>query len=179
MLIAQEKRKTNVAEYILYMWQIEDIIRACKFDLDLIKKQLVSQFEVSEKEQAEIADWYDNLLHMMKVENVKEKGHLQVVQNMVDELTDFHFFLLHKKKDARYIQLFSEAAQGLLEMRNKSQAAESVSDVEVGLTGLYGMLMLRVGGREVTKETAAELKRFGHLIAYLSKAYLNYEQEPS
>ena len=24
MLIAREKRKSNVAEYILYMWQVED-----------------------------------------------------------------------------------------------------------------------------------------------------------
>ncbi|MFR1241726.1 MAG: DUF4924 family protein, partial [Butyricimonas faecihominis] len=25
MLIAREKRKSNVAEYILYMWQVEDM----------------------------------------------------------------------------------------------------------------------------------------------------------
>ena len=27
MLIAREKRKSNVAEYILYMWQVEDLLR--------------------------------------------------------------------------------------------------------------------------------------------------------
>ena len=28
MKIASQKRKENIAEYLLYMWQIEDIIRA-------------------------------------------------------------------------------------------------------------------------------------------------------
>ena len=28
MIIAQKKRKENIAEYLLYMWQIEDLIRA-------------------------------------------------------------------------------------------------------------------------------------------------------
>ena len=27
MIIAQQKRKENIAEYLLYMWQVEDMIR--------------------------------------------------------------------------------------------------------------------------------------------------------
>ncbi|MDE7144362.1 MAG: DUF4924 family protein, partial [Muribaculaceae bacterium] len=34
MIIASEKRKNNIAEYLLYMWQIEDIIRANNLDID-------------------------------------------------------------------------------------------------------------------------------------------------
>ena len=44
MLIAQEKRKTNIAEYILYMWQVEDLIRAHQFNMDLIEQNLISQY---------------------------------------------------------------------------------------------------------------------------------------
>lgn len=29
MITASQKRKENIAEYLLYMWQIEDLIRAC------------------------------------------------------------------------------------------------------------------------------------------------------
>ena len=36
MIVAEQKRKENVAEYILYMWQIEDTIRALDFDLTRI-----------------------------------------------------------------------------------------------------------------------------------------------
>ena len=28
MIIARQKKQENIAEYLLYMWQIEDIIRA-------------------------------------------------------------------------------------------------------------------------------------------------------
>ena len=36
MFVAQEKRKANIAEYIIYMWQVEDMIRALKLDMTRI-----------------------------------------------------------------------------------------------------------------------------------------------
>ena len=36
MLVAQQKQKENIAEYIIYMYQIEDIIRAYNFDVEAI-----------------------------------------------------------------------------------------------------------------------------------------------
>ena len=36
MIVAKQKRKENIAEYLLYMWQVEDLIRANQFDLSLI-----------------------------------------------------------------------------------------------------------------------------------------------
>ncbi len=44
MLIAREKRKTNIAEYILYMWEIEDLIRANGFDIDKIDRNIIRRF---------------------------------------------------------------------------------------------------------------------------------------
>lgn len=43
MIIASQKRKENIAEYLLYMWQIEDIIRAYKLDIDTIDEQDLSR----------------------------------------------------------------------------------------------------------------------------------------
>ena len=43
MLIAQQKLKENIAEYILYMYQIEDVIRAYNFDLERIMDEYVRQ----------------------------------------------------------------------------------------------------------------------------------------
>jgi len=36
MFITQQKKKENIAKYILYMWQIEDVIRAYNFDIESI-----------------------------------------------------------------------------------------------------------------------------------------------
>ncbi len=35
MITASQKRKENIAEYLLYMWQIEDIIRANGLDIEI------------------------------------------------------------------------------------------------------------------------------------------------
>ena len=42
MIVAKEKRENNIAEYLLYMWQVEDIIRACNYDITVINANIVS-----------------------------------------------------------------------------------------------------------------------------------------
>ena len=43
MYIASKKRKENIAEYILYMWQVEDMIRANGCDIDRIKANIIDR----------------------------------------------------------------------------------------------------------------------------------------
>ena len=83
MIIAKQKRKENIAEYLLYMWQIEDLIRVCGFDMDKIDKAIISNYSLDEKTKAEVRDWYENLVKMMELEHVKEKGHLQINKNVL------------------------------------------------------------------------------------------------
>ncbi len=177
MLIAQEKKKENLAEYILYMWQVEDFIRACGFDMQVVAKQRVEPFNVSGDLKQQIYDWYENLLVMMQKEQIQQKGHLQILKNDVAELTDLHFALLHKKHDPQYRQLFTTAAQTLLEMRQNSKVGDEVSDIEVALTTLYGILLLRLSGKEVSKETLGAIQPISKLLAYLSQAYKKEEDE--
>ena len=88
MLIAREKRKSIVAEYILYMWQVEDMLRAMQMVFVLVIRNVVSQFGGDDATRKEISDWYDNLTEMMRKEEVTKSGHVQVVKNMVNELTE-------------------------------------------------------------------------------------------
>ena len=37
MKIAQQLKEKNIAEYLIYMWQIEDLIRANDCDVDRIE----------------------------------------------------------------------------------------------------------------------------------------------
>lgn len=73
MLIAQELRKTNIAEYILYMWQVEDLLRACSFDANFIQSKLVSRFNADENTSKEIAAWYNNLALVMEKEHIRKR----------------------------------------------------------------------------------------------------------
>ena len=47
MIIARKKRKENIAEYILYMWQIEDIIRANNLNITKIENNIIQKWEFS------------------------------------------------------------------------------------------------------------------------------------
>lgn len=53
MFVAQELRKKSIAEYLLYMWQIEDIIRAYGCSLPVIKKNYVDRFDFTPEQREE------------------------------------------------------------------------------------------------------------------------------
>ena len=176
MLIAREKKKSNIAEYILYMWQIEDMLRAMNLDIERVKQFVVTGFQVDEEKKQEIVDWYDNLIAMMKQEKVEVKGHLQVLKNTVNELTELHFYLLHQIHDRKYHQLITVAASNLIDFRKKAGVDDSVSDVELALNGLYGHLLLRLQKKEISPETVHAMESFSKVLAYLSACYSQMEE---
>ena len=45
MFIAQELRKKSIAEYLLYMWQVEDIIRAYDCSLTRLRREYIGRPE--------------------------------------------------------------------------------------------------------------------------------------
>ena len=51
MFIAKQKRKENIAEYLLYMWQIEDLIRANNCDIDKIEHNIIDKYNVDYKRE--------------------------------------------------------------------------------------------------------------------------------
>lgn len=74
MIIASQKRKENIAEYILYMWQVEDIIRANDLDIDKIRKNVIDRFNLTDAQRTEMEQWYESLIDMMRREGVTEKA---------------------------------------------------------------------------------------------------------
>ncbi len=177
MLIAREKKKNNIAEYILYMWQLEDMLRALDLDIKRVDQHIVAGFRVDDETAIEIHEWYDNLIAMMKKEKVVEKGHIQPLVNTMNELTELHFFLLHEIHDPRYRQLVTLAAGNLVEFRGKAGVDDTVSDVELAMNALYGHLMLRLQKKQINPETTAAMETFSKMIAYLSERYKKMEEE--
>ena len=76
MIIAQQKRSENIAEYILYMYQIEDMIRANNLDLEGIEQTLISKFEVTYDVKREMREWYKTLITMMRDEKKEKSGQI-------------------------------------------------------------------------------------------------------
>lgn len=175
MIIAKEKRKTNIAEYILYMWQTEDLIRAYGFNIDRIEKEYISRFQGDDKLKQEIRDWYNNLLLMMEKEHIRQKGHLQFLKNLINDLNDFHLKLIESGKDPQYSVLFQQT-QSLISEFAKKAGNENASDVETCLSGLYSLMLLRLQKKEISQLTLLSIQSFGKLMAHMSVRYKQFEE---
>ncbi len=177
MIIAQLKRKENIAEYLLYMWQIEDIIRANKLDIDLINQNLISKYNVDEKQRNEIKYWYESLIKMMELENVRQSGHLQINKNVIIRLADLHQELLKSPKFPEYGAVFYKTLPYIVELRAKA-GENKAGELETCFNALYGMLMLRLQGREVSESTMQAITQISSFLSLLSSLYKKNEEHP-
>jgi hypothetical protein len=174
MLIARELRKLNIAEYILYMWQVEDSLRACAFDTYIIEKQLVDRFKVEGDGRNELIAWYSNLAVMMEKEHVQEKGHLQVMVNLVNDLNEFHLKMLEVRKDPEYVRLSLENKGAIDEL---TQKAGSVNDMATCLNALYGFMLLKLKSSEISPATQSTIENIARQVGHLSARYIQFEND--
>ncbi len=173
MLIAQQKRKENIAEYILYLYQVEDLIRAFQLDMDLINSKLVASYRAEEHTLNEISEWYLNLVSMMEKEGKQQSGHLQFLDNLVNDLHEFHLRLIAQTADHSYSSTYQSVAGLLTELRQKNP--DAVSEVQVAIDGIYGYLLLKIQQKEISSETSDAVKRLSNWLSQLSKLYREYE----
>ena len=173
MLVAKQKRKENIAEYILYLYQVEDLIRAFKLDMNLIDSQLVTSYRVDESTTKEIRDWYSNLVIMMDKEGIREKGHLQFLVNLINEVNELHLKLIETQIDGGYVSKFQSVAGLITELKQKNKEAKN--DVDLAITAIYGFLLLKMQKKTISEETTDAIKRISQWLSSLSKIYKQFE----
>lgn len=170
MLIAQKKRKENISEYLLYMWQVEDLIRANHFDSDEIRRNLVDRYDQPATVKDEIARWYEELADMMRQEGVMERGHIQLNKNVIIALTDLHLRLLKSPKEMIYGSMYYKTLPYIVQLRAKS-GGEDIPEIETCFTAVYGYLVLRMQGKKVSTETLEAIKQISAFLALLAEKY--------
>ncbi|MFO8001556.1 MAG: DUF4924 family protein [Marinilabilia sp.] len=170
MIIAKHKKENDIAGYVLYMWQIEDLIRAAGLDMEAIEKTIISQYEQPEEVKKELREWYENLVSMMKNEKKEKTGHLQVITNTVNDLNRLHMQLMNSSKEAAYQQQFMKAVPLIKELEPKMKPTPG-HDVELMLAAMYNAFALKLKGKEITNETNEALQIFGKTLAMLSAKY--------
>jgi hypothetical protein len=174
MIVAREKKQNNITEYILYMWQIEDIIRALKFDMDKIRTTLIGQYDVDAKQKLEIDNWYSNLVLMMQKEQITQAGHLQFLKNTVDDLNRFHVSIINEQADAEYITIYNQIKPDLELVRSKSGKLQH-HDIQISLNTLYLILMLKMKNQDISEGTQKAVWKFGNFMGHLSKLFKAFE----
>ena len=167
MIIASQKRKENIAEYILYMWQIEDLIRANNFDIESIERNVIDKFNLDADARKEMVQWYESLIDMMRREDVTKQGHLQINKNVLAALVDLHRALLADPRFSDYSAEFYKTLPFIVELRSKG-GDNPAGEIETCFNALYGMLLMRLQSKEVSADTAAAIRQISHFMAVLA-----------
>lgn len=142
-------KKNNIAEYILYLWQIEDYLRAFPHQAD------------ANQELKDLSD-------MMHHENILEAGHLQLAKNALCELEDLHCDLLDQEATYRAAVLQLTPSLNLLKAKTNTP---TMSDIEACLLLLYQIMLLKLQNRPISPETQLVQGQVTKLLQYLSKTY--------
>lgn len=144
-----KSKKDNIAEYILYLWQMEDYLRAFP-------------------QNAEATPELHDLNEMMHREGIVEGGHLALANNALSEVEELHAQLLDEDALYRAAMIRLRPALNLLKAKTDRP---TMSDIEACFVLLYQIMMLRLQKREITPETADVQQRATQVLTFLSKTY--------
>lgn len=172
MQVAQKTKETNISEHIIYMFQIEDLIRANNLDIETITTTILKPQINNETLLGQYVDWYKNLIKRFKIEGIKEKGHLSEINEILMELLMLHNTLLNVLNEKKYAVVFEKALPALKDFQQKSNSS-NLNIIEVGYNALYSKIILTLKGQKFTPATEEAFKTIsdllGHLAAYYKK----------
>ncbi len=177
MFISQELRKKNIAEYLLYMWQVEDIIRAYDCNLGRIRREYIGRFDYTEEQKEDMTDWYGNLVRMMNQEGCREKGHLQINKIVMQQLVELNAQLLQSTRYPFYNSEYYKVLPFIVELRKRGASADE-NEVETCFNALYGVMMLRLGKKKISPDTEHAIKEITTFVGMLSDYYMKDKEEP-
>ena len=171
MLLADKKKRENISEYIIYMYQTEMLIRNFDFDLEKIKIHVFGNIpdeKMSEKTREEALGWYSEVIAQMKAEGLQKEGHLSYVQDEVLKLSDLSMKLL--VEDENYRAIFNAARSAI---RENIQASDGLvnNPVQACLNGVFGLLLARINGKQVDEQIMEQIEHFGNVLSVLSHSY--------
>ena len=169
--ILNQKKEENIVEYLLIIWQCEDLVRAFDFDDSALQEYLSSQLaDVDSEVRASTLSWYSELVKQMKSQKIQKTGHVEEVGEIMTELFFLHNTLLSIIKDDYYIKQHEKAIPHLEEFKKKMGNPDK-HPVEACLEALYGMLLLKIQKKEITDATKESIEIFAALMKYLAKQY--------
>jgi sulfur relay (sulfurtransferase) DsrC/TusE family protein len=173
--LAEKKKKENIVEYILYMYRMEDLLRAYRFSMDDIDQYFLAHAKISKKEKTASHQWLENMAMKMEKHGVKKEGHLPSTQRYVDALAKIHWELV--KSDRHYFRIYQKAKPVVMDFIMAAGNKNPGHEVQVFVNGLYGLLLSRLNGKQVSPEMSKAAEIFGEALGYLSLVYMGRQME--
>ena len=177
MLIANQLKDKNRAEYLLYMWQVEDLLRAYGCDFDRLRAGYLSEFDLPDEQRRQMEQWYADLCEMMRSEGVTERGHLQINKNTLQTLDELHRQLVGSDRFPYYRAMYYKVLPYIVEVRSRGGDKQE-GELQTCFDVLYGVVLLRLQGKPVSPETEAAVKDISTLLGQLSDYYFKDKAEP-
>ena len=176
MDIAQAKRKENIAEYILYLWQLEDLLRAMQFSPEAIYSQLVAPRKIDESIKHEFLICNMDIVNLLRKEGKEESGHLEHTLHLIGDMHNLHLQLMQHPIGAHYRKTFA-ALEPQLPMLRGLVKKEDICDTELCFRALYAVMLYRIKGEtkhaEAIKDT---MELVSPVIAELAAMYGKVER---
>ena len=176
MYIAQKKRKENIAEYILYLWQLEDLLRALQFSPEAIYSQLVAKSALDDASRQQVFFWYIDIVNLLRQEGKESSGHLEHTLHLIADLNDLHERLLVLPAGEKYRKVFAALAPEMPALRVKLGKTD-VSDIELCFRALYAVVLYRIKGDNSHEEGIRNvIDLISPVIAELASVYRQVER---
>ena len=163
MFIARKLRNQSISAYLIYMYQVEDLVRAYGLDADRIAAEYLPRFGYDETQMKEAKEWYESLARMMREEGKEGSGHLRVVQNTIDLMEDHHRELLADSDEHEYRAAYYKALPHIVALRAQGNNKDK-QEMENCIDALYGATVLRMQGKELSAGTKAALQPISDLL---------------
>jgi hypothetical protein len=100
---------------------------------------------------------------------------MSFLDQLIRQLNDLHLRLMKSPEEKKYHRLYQHARNNIRDFIQKSPETFS-SEVEAGLTGLYGTLMLRLRQSDISNETGEAMTSFSNWLAALSTRFREMEE---
>ena len=176
MDIAQSKRKENIAEYILYLWQIEDLLRALQFSPEAIYSQLVAPRQIEEEQKHVYLLWYMDIVNLLRKEGKEESGHLENTLHLIGDMHNLHLQLMQNPVGEHYRTTFARLAPQLPMLRTLVKK-EDVCDTEICFRALYAAMLYRIKGDKKRAEAINDtIELVSPVVAELAAMYGKVER---
>lgn len=176
MDIAKTKRRENIAEYILYLWQLEDLLRALQFSPEAIFSQLIApRKDIEEGQKPVYLMWYMDLAGLLHEEGKEEKGHLEHTLHLIRDLHDLHLQLMKLPAGEHYRQTFSRL-EPLLPRLREVMGNPGIGDTELCFRALYATMLYRIKGEGEKSAVTDTIEFISPVIAELSDLYGKVER---
>ena len=177
MGLLDDKKRNNIAGYVISMWHVEDLMRANGFDLDKVEDLMIAPMDADEEAKDEVRTWYADIIQRMKEEGIERYGHLEEVEEVLNELEFLHNALLNVVQDKEYATLFAAAQPAITALQNQA-AQQAERPITTCFTAIYGVLLLPAQGRHVNPTTAEAEGHFRRLLEHLSTHFKQMRKLP-